>query len=131
MKKIAILGSTGSIGTQTLEVVRENGDIEVLGLAAGNNIKLLEQQIREFKPRVVAVWKEEKAKELRENIKDLDVKVVSGTALDTGATSVAFGTMATFTQNAANWSSADVPEPTSGLLLLLGVAGLALRRKQK
>ena len=78
MKKIAILGSTGSIGTQTLEVVRENGDIEVLGLAAGNNIKLLEQQIREFKPRVVAVWKEEKAKELRENVKDLDVKVVSG-----------------------------------------------------
>ena len=78
MKKIAILGSTGSIGTQTLEVVRENGDIEVLGLAAGNNIKLLEEQIREFKPRVVAVWKEDKAKELRENIKDLDVKVVSG-----------------------------------------------------
>ena len=78
MKKIAILGSTGSIGTQTLEVVRENGDIEVFGLAAGNNIKLLEQQIREFSPKVVAVWKEEKAKELRENIKDLDVKVVSG-----------------------------------------------------
>ena len=78
MKKIAILGSTGSIGTQTLEVVRENGDIEVLGLAAGNNIKLLEQQIREFSPKVVAVWKEEKAKELRENIKDLNVKVVSG-----------------------------------------------------
>lgn len=78
MKKIAILGSTGSIGTQTLEVVRENGDIEVLGLAAGNNITLLEKQIREFKPRVVAVWKEEKAKELRDKIKDLDVKVVSG-----------------------------------------------------
>ena len=49
MKKIAILGSTGSIGTQTLEVVRENKDIEVLGLAAGNNIKLLERQIREFR----------------------------------------------------------------------------------
>ena len=78
MKKIAILGSTGSIGTQTLEVVRENKDIEVLGLAAGNNIKLLEEQIREFRPRLVAVWKEEKAKELRENIKDLEVKVVSG-----------------------------------------------------
>lgn len=78
MKKIAILGSTGSIGTQTLEVVRENKDIEVLGLAAGNNIKLLEEQIREFRPKLVAVWKEEKAKELRENIKDLDVKVVSG-----------------------------------------------------
>jgi len=78
MKKIAILGSTGSIGTQTLEVVRENGDIEVLGLAAGNNIALLEKQIREFNPKVVAVWKEEKAKELRDNIKDLNVKVVSG-----------------------------------------------------
>lgn len=78
MKKISILGSTGSIGTQTLEVARENRDIKVLGLAAGNNIRLLEQQIREFKPRVAAVWTEEKAKELRENIRDLDVKVVSG-----------------------------------------------------
>ena len=56
MKKIAILGSTGSIGTQTLEVVRENGDIEVLGLAAGSNIKMLEEQIREFHPQIVAVW---------------------------------------------------------------------------
>lgn len=78
MKKIAILGSTGSIGTQTLEVVRENGDIEVLGLAAGNNIKLLEAQIREFHPKVAAVWSEEKAKELRNNVCDLNVKIVSG-----------------------------------------------------
>lgn len=78
MKKIAILGSTGSIGTQTLEVIRENKDIEVVGMAAGNNIELLEKQIREFSPRVVAVWDEEKAKELRTNISDLDVKVVSG-----------------------------------------------------
>lgn len=78
MKKIAILGSTGSIGTQTLEVVRENGDIEVLALAAGNNIKLLEEQIREFSPRLVAVWSEEKAAELRTKVADLDVKVVSG-----------------------------------------------------
>lgn len=78
MKKIAILGSTGSIGTQTLEVVRENNDIEVLALAAGNNIKLLEAQIREFRPRLAAVWTEKKAKELRENVKDLDVKIVSG-----------------------------------------------------
>ena len=78
IKKIAILGSTGSIGTQTLEVVRENNDIEVLALAAGNNIKLLEAQIREFRPRLAAVWTEEKAKELRENVKDLDVKIVSG-----------------------------------------------------
>ena len=53
MKKIAILGSTGSIGTQTLEVVRENGDIEVLGLAAGSNISLLDEQIRDFQPKLV------------------------------------------------------------------------------
>lgn len=78
MKKIAILGSTGSIGTQTLEVVRENGDIEVLGLAAGNNIKLLEAQIREFHPKVAAVWSEEKAMELRDKVKDLNVKIVAG-----------------------------------------------------
>ena len=78
MKRIAILGSTGSIGTQTLEVVRGNGDLEVLGLAAGNNIKLLEEQIREFRPKLVAVWSEEKAKELRERVKDTDVRVVSG-----------------------------------------------------
>ena len=78
MKKIAILGSTGSIGTQTLEVVRENGDIEVLGLAAGNNIQLLEKQIREFSPKLVAVWTEEKAKELRERVADTDTKILSG-----------------------------------------------------
>lgn len=77
MKKIAILGSTGSIGTQTLEVVRENKDIELLGLAAGNNIKLLERQIREFHPKMAAVWSEERAKELRENVKDLNIKIVS------------------------------------------------------
>ena len=78
MKKIAILGSTGSIGTQTLEVVRENGDIEILALAAGNNIRLLEEQIREFHPKLAAVWTEEKAKELRENVRDLDVDIVYG-----------------------------------------------------
>lgn len=78
MKKIAILGSTGSIGTQTLEVVRENGDIEVTALSAGSNIKLLEAQIREFHPKLAAVWEEENAKELRERTKDLDVRIVSG-----------------------------------------------------
>ena len=78
MKKIAILGSTGSIGTQTLEVVRENKDIEVLGLAAGNNIELLEKQIREFHPKLVAVWTEEKAKELRSRIQDMDVRITAG-----------------------------------------------------
>lgn len=78
MKKIAILGSTGSIGTQTLEVVRENGDIEVLGLAAGSNILLLEEQIREFQPKLVAVWDEKKAAELKIKVQDLDVKIVTG-----------------------------------------------------
>jgi 1-deoxy-D-xylulose-5-phosphate reductoisomerase len=78
LKKIAILGSTGSIGTQTLEVVRANKDIEVLSLTGNSNIKLLEEQIREFQPQLAAVYDEEKARELRENIKDLNVKVVSG-----------------------------------------------------
>lgn len=78
MKKIAILGSTGSIGTQTLEVVRENKDIEVLGLAAGNNIQLLEEQIREFHPKKVAVWTEEKALELKQKVADLSVEVLCG-----------------------------------------------------
>ncbi len=77
-KKIAILGSTGSIGTQTLDVVRNNGDIEVLGLAAGNNIVRLEEQVREFHPRIVAVWSEENAAKLRTSIADIDTKVVSG-----------------------------------------------------
>ena len=75
MKKIAVLGSTGSIGTQTLEVVRYNKDIQVTALAAGSNVKLLEEQIREFKPRLACLWDEEKAKELRAAVADLDVKV--------------------------------------------------------
>lgn len=78
MKKIAILGSTGSIGTQTLEVVRANGDIQVLGISAGRNIKKLEEQAREFCPRLVAVWEEDAARELRVKLQDTDVKVVSG-----------------------------------------------------
>ena len=78
MKKIAILGSTGSIGTQTLEVVRANGDIEVTALSAGKNIRLLAQQIREFRPRIAAVWEEADAKELRLLVADLPVTVVSG-----------------------------------------------------
>jgi 1-deoxy-D-xylulose-5-phosphate reductoisomerase len=78
MKKIAILGSTGSIGTQTLDVVRENGDIEVTALAAGNNIKLLETQIREFSPKLAAVKTQEKARELKESVRDLDIRIVWG-----------------------------------------------------
>lgn len=77
-RKIAILGSTGSIGTQTLEIVRRNGDIRVTALAAGRNIKRLEEQIREFSPELACVWDEEKAKELRVKVRDLPVKIVSG-----------------------------------------------------
>lgn len=78
MKKIAILGSTGSIGTQTLDVVRNNQDLQVSALAAGSNIELLEQQILEFHPEVVSVWDEKKAKELKDKVKHLSVKVLSG-----------------------------------------------------
>jgi 1-deoxy-D-xylulose-5-phosphate reductoisomerase len=78
MKKIGILGSTGSIGTQTLEVARNNGDLQIVSLAAGSNIKKLEEQIREFRPKLAAVWSEEKAKELRTAVQDLDVRIVSG-----------------------------------------------------
>lgn len=78
MKKIAILGSTGSIGTQTLDIVREQGDIQVVAMAAGSNIGLLEAQMREFKPSLVSVWDEKKASELRTNTKDLGIKIVSG-----------------------------------------------------
>jgi len=78
MKKIAILGATGSIGTQTLDVVRENADIQVLAMSAGRNIELFEQQVREFKPQLVAVWDETKALTLKTKIADLDVVVLSG-----------------------------------------------------
>lgn len=78
MKKIAILGSTGSIGTQTLEVVETQGDIVVTALAAGSNIKLLEEQTRKFLPKLVCVWEEDKARELAVLIKDLPVRIVSG-----------------------------------------------------
>ena len=78
MKKIAILGSTGSIGTQTLEIARNNGDIQVTALAAGRNVKLLEAQIREFSPRIACLWDEKAAKELKGRVRDLQVKVTSG-----------------------------------------------------
>ena len=78
MKKIAILGSTGSIGTQTLDVVCANKDIEVLGISAGRNIEKLEEQIREFSPKLAAVWDEKAAEDLAQKIQDTDTKVVSG-----------------------------------------------------
>ena len=78
MKKIALLGSTGSIGTQTLEIVREQKDIQVTALAAGSNHVLLERQIREFRPRLAVLWEEKAAKELQASVRDLDVTILSG-----------------------------------------------------
>ena len=78
MKKIAVLGSTGSIGTQTLDIVREHRELKITALAAGSNIDLLEKQVREFLPSLVCVYDEEKAAKLRENLKDLSTKVVAG-----------------------------------------------------
>ena len=78
MKTISVLGSTGSIGTQTLEVVRNQSDIKVAALAAGSNVQKLADQIREFSPQVACIYDESKAEQLRLLIKDLDVLVVSG-----------------------------------------------------
>jgi 1-deoxy-D-xylulose-5-phosphate reductoisomerase len=78
LKKIAILGSTGSIGTQTLEIVRENPDLQVVGLAAGSNIDLFEKQVREFKPLVVSLQSEKACNELKVRLSDLDVEIVPG-----------------------------------------------------
>lgn len=77
-KNISILGSTGSIGTQALDVVREVGDIKVFGLTANSSIELLEKQVREFKPEIVCVMDNEKAEQFKKNISDLDIEVVSG-----------------------------------------------------
>lgn len=78
MKKIAILGSTGSIGTQTLEVVRCNPELEVAALAAGTRVDKMEEQIREFRPAIAGMWTEEAARDLRNRVSDLDIKIVSG-----------------------------------------------------
>ncbi len=79
MKRIAVLGSTGSIGTQTLEVIRSNaGELQATALAAGKNIDKMEEQIREFCPKIAGMWDEEAARELKTRVADLDVRVVSG-----------------------------------------------------
>ena len=78
MKKIAILGSTGSIGTQTLDVVRNNKDLEVVSLVAGSNIDLMEQQIKEFHPKMVSIWDEEKALELKKRLQGVQVEILTG-----------------------------------------------------
>lgn len=78
MKKISILGSTGSIGTQTLDVVRSNNDIEVVALAAGRNIKALAEQVREFRPKLVCVAEEKDIKDLKLLISDISCEVCHG-----------------------------------------------------
>lgn len=78
MKHVAIIGSTGSIGTQTLEIARWNQDIKICALSAGRNIDLLEKQAREFQPEIVGLWDEKLADELKDRLKDMDIRVVSG-----------------------------------------------------
>lgn len=78
MKNVAVIGSTGSIGTQTLEIARANDDLNVVALAAGRNTKLLEAQAREFRPEIIGIWSEEDARGLRISLADTDIKVVSG-----------------------------------------------------
>ena len=78
MKNIAIMGSTGSIGTQTLEVVRSNPSLKVKALAAGSSVDKIEEQIREFKPELVCMWEEEAARSLAVKVADLPVKVLWG-----------------------------------------------------
>ena len=68
MKKVAILGSTGSIGTQTLEIIRDNEDLQAVALAAGQNVDLMEKQIREFHPQIAGMWSEEAAADLRQRV---------------------------------------------------------------
>lgn len=78
MRHLAILGSTGSIGTQTLEVVDNNEDMKVVSLAAGSNIDLVEQQIRKYHPEVVCIYQEDKARELARRVTDETVSVLYG-----------------------------------------------------
>ena len=78
MKKIGILGSTGSIGTQTLEIVRSNGDLQVTAVAAGSNVRAMERQIREFSPLYAVMWAPESADELKKKVADTGTKVLQG-----------------------------------------------------
>ena len=79
MKNIVLLGSTGSIGTQTLDVVRSyKEDLHVVALAAGSSVEKMEQQIREFSPSYAVMWSEEAAKDLKQRVSDLQVQVLAG-----------------------------------------------------
>lgn len=78
LRNLVVLGSTGSIGTQTLDIVRMQGGFKVLALAAGRNVDLLEKQIREFKPEYAVMWDEESARSLSVRVSDIPVKVLQG-----------------------------------------------------
>lgn len=79
MKNIVLLGSTGSIGTQTLDVVRSyKEDLHVVALAAGSSVEKMEQQIREFSPSYAVMWSEGAAKDLKQRVSDLQVQVLTG-----------------------------------------------------
>lgn len=77
-KSISVLGSTGSVGMQTLDVVRANGDIQVVSLAAGRNVERMTAQVREFKPRLACMWDVDAANELKARVADMDTRVVCG-----------------------------------------------------
>ena len=78
MKRLIILGSTGSIGTQTLEVVRDNSGLQVFALVAGTSVETIEMQIREFRPRYACMWTKEAADDLRSRLKDVDITILAG-----------------------------------------------------
>ena len=78
MKRLAILGSTGSIGAQTLEIVRQNPDLQVAALAAGSNVELLEKQVREFRPSLAVMWSEKAASDLKQRLSDMEIRVAWG-----------------------------------------------------
>lgn len=81
LKNISVLGSTGSIGTQTLDVVRKNNDIKVVALSAGNNVELLEQQVREFRPSFVSMADDKALARLRARLSDV-TGIEYGTGMD-------------------------------------------------
>lgn len=79
LKKISIIGSTGSIGTQTLEVCNNLENVQIMGLSANNNVKLAEEQIRKYHPKLFAMINEDSAKALKIAVSDTDTKIISGT----------------------------------------------------
>jgi len=78
MKNISLLGSTGSIGTQTLEIVRDSNELKVVALTANSNVELMEKQVREFKPYLAVMYNENAAIDLKKRLADTDTMVLSG-----------------------------------------------------